>query len=169
MTQPEPARPLGQLLDVETRFHSEATRAGGVKRSAVVRQVTQMMEAAQPELQARLGQSMSKLGELASDLELSDAHDVETIRDLRGQVRKLRDFGALADFPMVSAIAAMLADVLSQIVGGRLRYRADVVRCFVDALDLFSSEDKRGISTLEQPQLLADLGRMQHLFMPAKK
>lgn len=168
MTQPEQAKTLGRLKQVDTRFHRESVRAGGVNRATAVRQVAQVMEAVQPDLESSVKSSLAAISGSAAELELQEQPEKRVLRKLRDQVRELRDVGSLADFPMLTSIAAMLSDVLSHVVAGRAPYRVDVVRCFTDALDLFGTDDKRGVSTLEQPELLADLRRMQHLFVPAE-
>lgn len=168
MQQPElkTEEPDGRLVEVTPKFVIEAVKPGGVTRTAALRQAEHVIQTSRGELDDRLCTSIAALVEMTSDLELSPSTDPELIRAYRDHARQLRDFGALAGFEMVTSIAAMLSDVLNAIVDGDLTFRKEVLRCFVDPLELFCCAERRGASTFESPELLVELKAMQQKLLP---
>ncbi len=156
----------GRLVDVRPKFAVESVKPGGVKRTAALRQAENVIQSSRAELDERLCASIAALAELTSDLELKPSTNAKVIQTLRDHARQLRDFGSLAGFEMVTSIAAMLCDVLNGMMDGRLPFRVEVVRCFVDPLELFCCAEQRGVSTLETPELIAGLEAMQRKLLP---
>lgn len=156
----------GQLVEVETKFHRESVRAGGISRDAALQRAGEVLDAARPELDERIFSALEAAVPLIENAEKDEQAGRELTGELREHARELRDFGALAGFPCVSAVAAMLVNVLSGILDGRMKYRADVVMCYMQSLSMFCAKDKRHLSTLECPALLEELGAMQDRLLP---
>lgn len=168
MTQPEMSQALdeGRLIDVATNFHRESVIDGGVDRSNALERARAVIEAAREQLDEMVFEALSTIVDLSGELTLSHTARPETIVGLLQNARQLRDLGELAGFPMATAIAAMLSDILSGTLSEQMAYRADVIRCFVDSLNMFCTAEKRGLSTLEFPELLNELSLMQSRVLP---
>lgn len=149
----------GQLVAVSTRFHEHAVRSGGVGRSAALERAEEVLTSSRGELDKRVFAALDELTYLA-------AQGADATLKIRQQARELRDLGELAGFPIVTAVAAMLADVLSGSVENRLEFRPDVVNCYVDSIKVFCTAEKRELSTLEFPRLLDELREMQDRLLP---
>lgn len=149
----------GQLVEVQTRFHHYAVQPGGVSRAAALHEAGEVLKFARDELDQRVFGAFNELIALVG----AGGHSLPAMRE---QARELRDLGQLAGFPVVTAVAAMLADYLSGCIDRKMAFRSDVVTCYVDSLKVFCSPQKRGLSTLEFPGLLDELREMQDRLLP---
>lgn len=156
----------GRLVGVQSKFAVESVKQGGVSRAEAAQQAETVIESSRAELDERLRASIAALAEMVSDLEFKPSVDSDLIHEFRDHARRVRDFGSLAGFEAVTMIAAMLCDVLNGVVDGRLRFRAEVVRCFVDPLELLCCAEQGEAGTPQASELLAELEVMQRKLLP---
>lgn len=155
---PEPAP--GQLVSVTSEFHSKSRRPGGLKREVGLQKAETMLISAHAEIRDEFESTFEMTMQLAEKLK-ENAASTQDIHQLRKSARHLRDVGTLAQYPLITSIAAMLVDYLNRcMTDPAIGYRMDVFTCLTDTLLMAKSQAFRGVKADEAPKLMADLSKM---------
>ena len=85
----------------------------------------------------------------------------ETLRDLALTVSQLRDYAALAHFPIMSAIAAPFHALVTSMQCGRTELNRNALQCFADALRLVRREEYRDKPLAYAKELIGGLREIE--------
>jgi hypothetical protein len=150
----------GVLTPVKTKFHAEATKPGGVTRSHATARANQSLIVMKPVLVPRVEHAMKQVLIHSTAVAAQEKVEASTVAELHKAVAEVRDLGAIVDQSLLSSVAAMLCDILEIVEDETIEYPKVSITVFIDTMVLAASEDYRGKSEEDVPELMAGLARI---------
>ena len=154
----------GKLVAVETDFHRDSVKPGGVSRANALLAAGKILKSSQPKIEERVNGAFDAMNSLSSDpagLERNGA-----LGELAHHVAQLRDYAALANFPIISALAAPFFTLVLAMQQGVIGLRPDALLCFADALRHARATQYRDRPLTDVAELVVILKALESSLLP---
>ncbi|QQR39933.1 hypothetical protein [Devosia rhizoryzae] len=144
-----PSETPGRLIEVKTKFHSEALKPGGIARSGAHMAAVRSVAALKAQVEQQLDTCIAPLAETLRNWPAPD------VAKACEQAAQIRDTAGLADMHLLTEVAMHSFDCLDAVlIDGATMERAEAV-CYADAL-IFARQN-RGTNIEPFLPLLKDL------------
>jgi hypothetical protein len=153
-TIPDEAR----LFDVETRFHQQAKRKGGISKERAIEAAQAQIEKAKPGFEQWLDDELKEFASLIKRVE-SGEDKSNWLEALDFRARQLRDGATTFGFELLSFVATSLCEILASIQAGSA-CNMEAIKCHTDALLLAGQKSYRRLRPEQVPDLTNGLHRV---------
>jgi hypothetical protein len=157
MTKP-PTPDQARVFEVETRFHQQARRKGGVSKERAIEAAQAQIEKAKPGFDEWLDGELKAFAALIARAENAEDRS-KWLEELDFRSRELRDSATTFGFELLSFVATSLCEILQSIeAGGECNMEA--IKCHTDALLLAGQKSYRRMRPEQVPDLTNGLHRV---------
>jgi hypothetical protein len=157
MTKP-PRPDEARVFEVETRFHQQARRKGGISKERAVEAAQAQIEKAKPGFEQWLDEELKEFAGLMARAESAEDRS-KWLEDLDFRARQLRDSATTFGFELLSFVSTSLCEVLQSIEAGSA-CNMEAIRCHIDALLLAGQKSYRRMRPEQVPDLTNGLHRV---------
>lgn len=144
-------KPNGRLVEVKTKFYSEALKPGGVARSGAHMAAVRSVNALKVQVEQQLDDTVAPLAEALRNW------PIDALAKACEQASQVRDVAGLDDMHLLTEVAMHTFDCLDAVlVDGAAMERAEAI-CYADALLFARQGTCRGNDLEPYRPLLKDL------------
>lgn len=155
----------GTLTKVQTAIHIQSTKQGGVGRAQAVSRATASLDDMTPVLLSRIDAAMQRICDLVHAAKNERQPEMD---ELRSSVAEVRDLGGVVRLNLLSAIAAMLCDILKVAIEKMIAYPTAAITVFIDAMVMATGDQYRHLSEADVPELMSGLAQVEALVCASK-
>lgn len=134
-------KPL-KTIKVESRLSQVGLKAGGVSRSSAVKKASAAVDVLRDEYPEWLEKDLSTLKELIAAAHAGGGQDRALLDRLYGKTAQIRDLGTSFDFPMITATADSLCELIYRLRENNV-YDAKSIDSHFNALHYFKKPEAR--------------------------
>ena len=153
-----PTQDRARVFEVETRFHQQARRKGGVSKEKAIEAAQAQIEKAKPGFDQWLDDELKEFASLIARAESVDDKS-KWLEDLDFRSRQLRDSSTTFGFELLSFVATSLCEILQSIEAGS-ECNMEAIKCHTDALLLAGQKSYRRMRPEQVPDLTNGLNRV---------
>jgi hypothetical protein len=157
MTKP-PMPDEARIFDVETRFHQQATRKGGISKERAIEAAQAQIEKAKPGFEQWIDDELKEFASLMKRAESGEDRS-NWLEALDFRARQLRDSATTLGFELLSFVATSFCEILEPIETGKA-CNMEAIRCHIDALLLAGQKSYRRMRPEQVPDLTNGLHRV---------